>query len=34
MLKFITRVKPDVSDRSMGVGVIDVALPNADFDGD
>lgn len=30
MLKFITRVKPDVSDRSMGVGVIDVALPNAD----
>ncbi len=34
MLKFITVVKTDLRDSAMGISPIDVALPNADFDGD
>lgn len=30
MLKFITKVKVDVDDNTMGIGVIDAALPNVD----
>jgi len=34
MLKFWTKIKTDIDDSSVGITPIDVALPNADFDGD
>lgn len=34
MLKYWTKIKPDLDDSSVGISPIDVALPNADFDGD
>jgi hypothetical protein len=34
MLKFWTKIKTDLDDSCIGMGPIDVALPNADFDGD
>jgi hypothetical protein len=34
MLKFWTVIKTDLDDSSIGMSPLDVALPNADFDGD
>jgi hypothetical protein len=34
MLKYITKIKEDLEDSCISMSSIDVALPNADFDGD
>lgn len=34
MLKFWTKIKTDLEDSCVGMSPLDVALPNADFDGD
>jgi len=34
MLKYITEIKEDINDSTISITPIDVALPNADFDGD
>lgn len=34
MLKFWTKIKTDLDDSAVGITPVDVALPNADFDGD
>ena len=34
MLKYWTKIKTDMSDECVSITPLDVALPNADFDGD
>lgn len=34
MLKYITKIKTNIHDKTVGITSLDVALPNADFDGD